>query len=91
MFILLRVKLLVVFFIAGPIIVFPQSLSINTDGSIANTSALLDVKSINKGVLIPRMSRTQRDAITSPATGMMIFQNAPDSIGLYYYNGTVWT
>jgi hypothetical protein len=70
---------------------YAQSLAINTDGSTANASALLDVKSTLKGVLIPRMSRTERNAIITPATGLMIFQNAPDSIGFYYYNGTAWT
>jgi len=68
-----------------------QSLAINTDGSTANTSALLDIKSTDKGVLIPRMSRTERNAIASPATGLLIFQNGPDSIGFHYYDGTKWT
>ncbi|HNK30404.1 MAG TPA: hypothetical protein PKG65_15835, partial [Ferruginibacter sp.] len=67
-----------------------QSVSINTDGSTAHASSLLDVKSTDKGVLIPRMSKTERNAIASPATGLMVFQNAPDSIGFYYYNGTTW-
>jgi len=71
--------------------VFSQSFAINTDGSAANASALLDVKSTLKGMLIPRMSRTERNAIASPATGLLIFQNSPDSIGFYYYNGTAWT
>ena len=68
-----------------------QSLSINTDGSTANASAMLDVKSTVKGLLIPRMTRTERNAIASPATGLIIFQNAPDSVGLYYYTGSKWT
>jgi hypothetical protein len=68
-----------------------QSLAINTDGSTANASAMLDVKSTLKGMLIPRMSRTERNAIAFPATGLMIFQNGPDSIGFYYYNGIAWT
>lgn len=68
-----------------------QSLAINTDGSAANTSALLDVKSTAKGMLIPRMSSIERNAITSPATGLLIFQNGPDSIGFHYYDGTKWT
>lgn len=67
-----------------------QSLSINTDGSTANNSALLDVKSNDKGVLIPRMSKAQKNAIPSPATGLLVFQNAPDSTGFYFYNGTGW-
>lgn len=68
-----------------------QSLAINADGSTANASAMLDVKSTIKGMLVPRMSRTERNAIVAPATGLLIFQYAPDSVGFYYYNGTGWT
>ncbi|MFN8306865.1 MAG: hypothetical protein U0T79_08825 [Ferruginibacter sp.] len=68
-----------------------QSLAINTDGSTANASALLDVKSTQKGMLVPRMSRTERNAIASPATGLLIYQNGPDSIGFHYYDGTRWS
>ena len=67
-----------------------QSLAINTDGSTAQASALLDVKSTSKGLLIPRMSKAEKNAIATPATGLLVFQNAPDSIGFYYYNGTGW-
>ncbi|MBL0144775.1 MAG: hypothetical protein IPP48_02480 [Chitinophagaceae bacterium] len=37
-----------------------QSLAINTDGSAANSSAMLDVKSTTKGMLIPRMTKAQK-------------------------------
>ncbi len=67
-----------------------QSVAINTDGSVASSSALLDVKSTTKGLLIPRMSKTEKNAITSPATGLLIYQNAPDSIGFHYYDGSNW-
>ncbi len=86
-----RIFLLTAAFFLSAQQVKAQSLAINTDGSTANTSALLDVKSTAKGMLIPRMSRTERNAIASPATGLLIFQNAPDSIGFYYYNGAGWT
>ena len=62
-----------------------QSVAINTDGSPPDHSAILDVKSTVKGVLIPRMCKTEKNAIVSPATGLLIFQNAPDSVGFYYY------
>lgn len=67
-----------------------QSLSINTDGSTANASALLDVKSTDKGILIPRMTKGQRNSIASPAIGLLVFQVAPDSLGFYYYTGINW-
>ena len=68
-----------------------QSLAINTDGSSANASALLDVKSTTKGILIPRMTKTEKNAIASPATGLLIYQTGPDSIGFHYYDGTRWS
>ena len=67
-----------------------QSFAINTDGSTASSSAILDIKSTAKGLLIPRMNKAERNAITAPATGLTVYQLAPDSTGFYYFNGTVW-
>jgi trimeric autotransporter adhesin len=67
-----------------------QSFSINTDGSVADTSALLDVKSTSKGVLVPRMNKTQRQAIFQPAAGLLVYQSGPDSTGFYFYDGAAW-
>jgi uncharacterized protein (TIGR02145 family) len=62
---------------------------INDDNSLPDTSALLDVKSTSKGVLPPRMTTAQRDAIASPAEGLVIY-NA-DVKGLNLFNGKAWT
>jgi len=62
--------------------------AINTDGSTANSSAMLDVKSTNKGLLPPRMTAAQRDAISSPAAGLIIY--CTDCVQLQMYNGTTW-
>ena len=67
-----------------------QNVAINTDGSTANASAILDVKNTTKGILIPRMSKAEKLAITTPANGLLIYQNAPDSVGFYYYNSSSW-
>lgn len=60
-------------------------------GSMSNAvqSAQLEISSTTKGFLPPRMTKTQRDAISSPATGLVIYQtdNTP---GLRCYNGTNW-
>ena len=82
------------FFIAAVLIivnytVFAQGVSINEGGATADGSAMLDVKSDSKGILIPRMTETQRNDITTPATGLMIFQTDGIS-GFYYYDGSVW-
>src|SRR5579859_161373 len=50
-----------------------QGVGINPSGNNADPSALLDLNASplnNKGVLIPRLSTTQRDAITNPAIGL---------------------
>jgi|LauGreDrversion4_2_1035121.scaffolds.fasta_scaffold584473_1 hypothetical protein len=53
------------------------------------TSAMLEVKSTTKGFLPPRMTTAQRDAISSPAEGLMVYQtDAP--IGYYFRKGGVW-
>ena len=67
-----------------------QGFSINTTGAPANGSAMLDVQSTTKGLLLPRMTKAQKNAITTPATGLLVYQVAPDSVGFHYYNGTQW-
>ncbi len=49
---------------------------INADGSSADPSAILDVYSTSKGLLLPRMTATQRDNISNPAEGLMIFNTS---------------
>lgn len=65
-----------------------QSVAINTDGSVADATALLDVKSSTKGMLIPRMTTAQRTGIATPATGLLVFDT--DTNAFWYYNGTAW-
>ena len=66
-----------------------QSVAINTDGSVADATALLDVKSTTKGMLIPRMTTAQRTGITTPATGLLVFDT--DVNAFWYFDGTAWT
>lgn len=60
----------------------------NTTGASPGNSAMLDVTSTTKGLLVPRMTTTERTAITSPATGLLVYDN--DQSLFYYYNGTAW-
>ncbi len=55
-----------------------------------DASSVLDIESTTGGILIPRLTEIQRDAISSPATGLMIYQTDQD-FGFYFYNGTQWT
>ena len=65
-----------------------QAVSINTDNSAPDSSAILDVKSTEKGMLIPRMDETQRMAIASPAMGLLVYDETSQSF--WFYNDTAW-
>lgn len=52
-------------------------------------SAVFEVKSITRGFLPPRLTTTQKNAISSPATGLVVFDTS--LTGLYFYTGSVWT
>ena len=66
-----------------------QGMAVNNSGSSANTSAMLDVSSTTKGVLVPRMIATQRTSISSPAEGLLVYQtDAPT--GFYFYTAGSW-
>jgi hypothetical protein len=69
-------------------VIHSQNVGMNEDGSLPNSSAILDVKSTDKGLLIPRMTQSERNAITSPGNGLMIFQT--DGVSGFYYYESVW-
>jgi hypothetical protein len=75
---------------ATSLFAFGQGMAVNSTGSAADASAMLDVSSTNQGVLVPRMTLTERNAIASPATGLLIYQ-IDGTAGFYVYNGTAWT
>lgn len=64
--------------------------AINTTGNEPDNSAMLDVSSTEKGLLIPRMTQAQRTAIALPANGLLVYQN-DGTEGFYYYDGSAWT
>lgn len=80
---------------AGTSMLYVSGDAIFNSGNVAigttspNSSALLDLTSTTKALLLPRMTKTQRDAISSPVAGLAIYQtdNTP---GLRVYNGTNW-
>jgi hypothetical protein len=66
-----------------------QGVGINSTNSTPDASAMLDVESTDKGILIPRMTTTQRTTIATPATGLLVFDNT--SASFWFYNGVAWT
>lgn len=62
---------------------------INTDNSDPDVSAMLDVKSDNKGILVPRMTTSQRTMINNAATGLLVFDTDTESFWFKDTNGWV--
>ena len=54
----------------------------------AAASAMLDIRSTTRGFLPPRMTTTQKNAIGTPAAGLMVFDTTLAK--LCVYNGTAW-
>lgn len=78
-----------IYFICFAVLTKAQSISVNTDGSAADNSSILDVKSTTKGMLVPRMTTAQRTAIAAPATGLLVFDT--DTKTFWFYSGLLWT
>ena len=55
-----------------------------------DSSSILELASTTQGLLTPRMTEVERNAIPSPATGLLIYQ-IDSTKGFYYYDGSSWT
>lgn len=74
------------FFLA---VVFNSYSQVGIGTNTPNPSAALDITSTTSGLLVPKMTQVQKNAIATPALGLLIYQTDGAS-GFYYYNGTAW-
>ncbi|MBX7107430.1 MAG: hypothetical protein K1X61_02160 [Chitinophagales bacterium] len=91
-----KIIILLVLFLTGGAIqqssaqnTFPSSGAAGIGTTTPNGSSLLDISSTSKGVLLPRMTKTQRDGIAAPTEGLLIYQTNSQP-GFYYYDGSSW-
>lgn len=70
-------------------VAYPQSVAINADGSLPNPTAMLDIKSSAKGILLPRTSTASRLAISNPAKGLILYDTTASAF--YFYSSSAWT
>ncbi|MFN8208630.1 MAG: tail fiber domain-containing protein [Bacteroidales bacterium] len=69
---------------------FSQNVAVtDVDGYNPHASAMLDVNSTSKGLLLPRVTTAQMNAIASPAAGLMVYNTTVGAI--YLYTGSSWT
>lgn len=77
-----------------------QNIGINNSGASPDASAMLDISSANKGLLIPRVGLSTTNnpfPVNAPATGLVVFNTATAGSGitavtpgLYFWNGSLW-
>jgi len=79
-------KIIALYFLSLSCITFSQ---VGIGTTTPDPSALLDIVSSSSGILIPRMSQSERDAILAPIEGLLIYQQNNVS-GFYYFNGIIW-
>ncbi|NTV83730.1 MAG: hypothetical protein HGA23_05445, partial [Bacteroidales bacterium] len=65
-----------------------SQVSVTNDGTLPDNSAMLDIKSSGMGLLLPRLSIDARNAIPSPAAGLLIYNTNTNQIN--YFSGTTW-
>lgn len=65
-----------------------QGVSINEDGNAADASAMLDVKSTDKGFLPPRLSKDELLLIPNPAEGLVVYNSTDKTLNVF--NGSNW-
>ncbi|MCF6367208.1 MAG: hypothetical protein L3J35_13550, partial [Bacteroidales bacterium] len=73
--------------------VFSQGVKISTTGGNPDGSAILEIESTNRGLLIPRMTTAQRTSIVTPAQGLLVFDSSLGSFFIYgknYEGKTGW-
>jgi hypothetical protein len=68
---------------------FGQGTAINATGNSPDPSAALDVSSDSKGILIPRMTASERIAISAPAQGLLVYQT-DGTEGFWFFDGATW-
>lgn len=73
-----------IFFING----WSQNIGINATGALPDAKAMLDISSTTSGLLIPRLTTAQRNAITSPPNGLQIYNTTTNTLDIF--NSNAW-
>lgn len=84
-----RSSILIIISVCAYVTVSAQSVGIGAKKFDPDQSAALEIQSNHKGLLIPRLTATDKNNIIDPAEGLLIYQTDETS-GFYYFSGTQW-
>src|SRR6476659_1989870 len=73
-------KLLLMLVLFTSVMTHAQSVAISNNGSLPDNSAILDIKSSTKGLLIPRMNSAAITAIVNPAKGLLVLDTVKNQL-----------
>lgn len=79
--------ILILSFMGSTLFSSAQNVAINNSGIKADASAMLDISSDNKGILIPRLTSLQRTGMKAPANGLLVFDSDTNS---FWFFAMVW-
>lgn len=82
-----KIFYILAFSLITPGISIAQNGSVGIGTAVPDASAVLELKSDSKGLLIPRLTAAQRTALATPAKGLLVYQTETPE-GFYYNNGT---
>src|SRR5687767_13968140 len=86
---MIRKPVLSLCFLIAIVFVSKGQVKIGNNPNTISSSALLELESTTKGLLVPRMTQANRTSIVSPATALLVYQT-DGTPGYYYYNGSSW-
>lgn len=88
----MKTNLLIVAYALGCCVLFPTNaasqIKVGTNPTTVNSAAAVEVESTSQGILFPRLTTTQMNAISSPPTGLVIFNTTEGC--LYHYFSSAW-
>ncbi|MDD3739875.1 MAG: FISUMP domain-containing protein [Bacteroidales bacterium] len=84
--------LTLILFLIINLVIYSQGVTIAVDAGTPDESAILDIRSDSQGLLFPRMTTVQRDAILSPAESLLIFNTDTKCFESWVYGSwqSVW-
>lgn len=86
----MKTRLLFLMLFIGIISVSEAQVAINQEGNDPHESAMLDVSSSDKGLLIPRLTSDQRQQIENPANGLMVFDITTNTFWFFSESTDGW-
>ncbi len=86
---MMKTKLLIVAVVLGCGLQLNAQIKVGANVSTVNAASAIEIESTTTGILFPRLTTTQMNAISTPPEGLVIFNTTEGT--LYHYYSSAWT